>query len=112
MKDKQDVLEAIGLSKNESKVYLFLLRLGSSTATEITKESCVHRSNVYDALESLIKKGCVSYIKKMDRTYFAAANPENLKNILREKQLRQDFSKRRRRFWGKRKAGLSIGKPS
>ena len=64
MNGKQDVLEEIGLSKNEAKIYLTLLRLGNVTATDIIKESGVHRSNVYDVLDSLVKKGCVAYIQK------------------------------------------------
>ena len=87
MVDKQEMLENIGFSKNEAKVYLTVLRLGSCTATEITKESNIHRSNVYDALESLIKKGCVAYVFKKDVKNFEATNPENLRNILKEKQV-------------------------
>jgi len=86
MIEKQQILEEIGLSKNEARVYLTLLKLGSSTATEITKESGIHRSNVYDALENLIKKGCAAHIQKGEVKYFEATNPENLQNILREKK--------------------------
>ncbi|MBW2981520.1 hypothetical protein KY343_01440 [Candidatus Woesearchaeota archaeon] len=86
MTEKQQILEDIGFSKNESIVYLTVLRLGSCTATEITKESNIHRSNVYDALESLIKKGCVAYVFKKDVKNFEATNPENLCNILMEKE--------------------------
>jgi sugar-specific transcriptional regulator TrmB len=87
MTEKQQILEDIGFSKNESIVYLTVLRLGSCTATEITKESNIHRSNVYDALESLIKKGCIAYVFKKDVKHFEATNPENLSNILKEKQV-------------------------
>jgi sugar-specific transcriptional regulator TrmB len=86
MPEKQQILEDIGFSKNESIVYLTVLRLGSCTATEITKESGIHRSNVYDALESLIRKGCIAYVFKKDVKHFEATNPENLKNILIEKE--------------------------
>ena len=86
MSDKQEILENIGLSKNETKIYLVLLKLGSCTATEITKESGVHRSNVYDALDSLVKKGYVAYTKNDDVKCFVAANPENFKNLFREKE--------------------------
>jgi len=87
MLGKQEILEEIGLSKNEAKVYLTVLKLGCCTATEITKESGIHRSNVYDALDSLIKKGCVAHIFKGDVKNFEATNPENLKNILKEKEV-------------------------
>ena len=86
MIEKQNILEDIGFSRNESKVYLTVLKLGCCTATEITKESGIHRSNIYDALDSLIKKGCVAYVLKREVKHFEATNPENLKNIIKEKE--------------------------
>ena len=38
------VLEKIGLTRNQSEVYLALLKLGSTTAQQIIKESGMHRS--------------------------------------------------------------------
>ena len=60
------LLTSLGLSKNEAKVYLALLDLGSATAGKIAEKSKVHRTNVYDALERLIEKGVVTYIFKKD----------------------------------------------
>ena len=40
----EDILESAGLSKNESKVYLTLLRLGSSPAGIIAEKSRVYRT--------------------------------------------------------------------
>ena len=37
------LLEEIGLTENESKVYISLLRLGSATAGEITEKSVIDR---------------------------------------------------------------------
>jgi len=48
---RQKVLEELGLAKNEAKVYLNLLRLGSASVGKSTAESGVHRRNVYDSLE-------------------------------------------------------------
>jgi len=85
---KEEILRDIGFSKNESKVYLTLLRLGSSSATNIIQESGLHRSNVYDVLESLTKKGLVAHILKEDVKYFEVTPPHNLSNILKERELR------------------------
>ncbi|MFH1211984.1 MAG: helix-turn-helix domain-containing protein, partial [Candidatus Woesearchaeota archaeon] len=64
------VLREIGLSKNECRVYLSLIKLGSGTVQEISKKSNVHRANVYDVLNKLMEKGLVSYIiKKGKRLY-------------------------------------------
>ncbi len=83
---KTEVLEEIGLSKTEAKVYLALLDLGSALAGEITKKSEVNRTNVYDALERLITKGLVSYVIIANRKVFEPVNPDRLKEILKEKE--------------------------
>ncbi len=84
---KEEILEQIGFSKNEAKVYLALLELGNATAGEISKKSMVHRTNVYDALEGLSKKGAVAHFSKNNIRYFEAVDPESLMNILHEKEL-------------------------
>jgi sugar-specific transcriptional regulator TrmB len=80
------VLEEAGLAGNEVKVYLALLDLGSALAGEITKESGVNRTNVYDALDRLIEKGLVSYVVRANRKYFEAASPERIVNYLEERE--------------------------
>ncbi|HIH43355.1 TPA: hypothetical protein HA246_06960 [Candidatus Woesearchaeota archaeon] len=72
------ILEDIGLTKGEIKVYLALLELGSSTAGPIVNKSRVSPSKVYDILSRLIEKGIVSYIVKGKVKYFNAAAPERL----------------------------------
>ena len=84
------ILQEIGLSNTEAKVYLALLELGSALAGEITKKSEVNRTNVYDALERLIEKGLVSYVISANRKMFEAVNPERLREMLREKQVKLD----------------------
>lgn len=80
------VLESIGISGNEIKVYLALLDLGSALAGEITKKSGVNRTNVYDALERLTERGLVSYVVQANRKYFEAAKPDRLIKYLEEKE--------------------------
>jgi HTH-type transcriptional regulator, sugar sensing transcriptional regulator len=79
-------LQEFGLSNTEAKVYLALLEIGKSQAGEITKKSTVNRTNVYDALERLIKKGLVSYVNENNKKVFEAVNPERLQEIVEEKQ--------------------------
>jgi sugar-specific transcriptional regulator TrmB len=75
------VLENAGVTRVEAKVYLALVELGSSLAGAITRHSGVQRRTVYDALERLIEKGLVSYIKTNNRKYFQAADPDRLLDI-------------------------------
>src|SRR3989344_2634445 len=79
-------LEQIGLTKNQSAVYLALLKLGSTTAQNILKESGLHRSRVYDSLERLEDLGLVSFVVKDFKKYFQAANPEKLVDYVNEKK--------------------------
>lgn len=85
-----EVLQEIGLSNTGAKVYLALLELGSALAGEITKKSGVNRTNVYDALERLIEKGLVTYVISANRKVFESVDPERLREILREKQVKLD----------------------
>ena len=50
---KENILMDLGLSKNESKIYLSLLEQGISTATQVAEKSGIHRVNVYDSLNKL-----------------------------------------------------------
>lgn len=84
--DKDKILEDIGLSKNETKVYLALLESGQSSLKTIVNVSGVHRTNVYDALKRLIQKGIVSYIKKDKTTYYEANDPNSLMSIVKQKE--------------------------
>jgi sugar-specific transcriptional regulator TrmB len=80
------ILEEIGLTKNEIKIYLALLKLGATTSGKIILESQLHRSRVYDALERLIDKGLVSYVIKANRKWFQAAPPNTILGFLDEKR--------------------------
>lgn len=79
-------LHKVGLTEGESKVYISLLKLGTSTVGPIMKESGVAHSNVYSILQRLIKKGIVSFIIKKKTKYFQAANPLNLYKYLDKKE--------------------------
>lgn len=83
------ILEEIGLTKSESKVYLALLELGSSTTWNIIKKSKVASSKIYELLDKLIEKGLVTTHIESNTKYFNAVNPQRLKDYLSEKK--KDF---------------------
>ena len=80
------LLRDIGLTDIEIEIYLDLIKEGSSLAGEIAKKTGLHRRTVYDAVERLIEKGLVSYIKTNNRKYFEAVDPSRLLEILKEKE--------------------------
>jgi len=72
------VLEDIGLSKNEIKTYLALLKLGKTTSWKLIAETSIQVSALYYCLNNLIKKGLVSYVMIANKKQFQAASPEQL----------------------------------
>lgn len=84
--DVNDSLRELGLTGHEAKVYLALLKNGASLAGRISRMTGIHRRNVYDITERLIKKGVVGYILKNNRRYFEAVNPDRFVDILKEKE--------------------------
>lgn len=69
------VLEELGLSKNEVKIYLFLLKQGESTTGPIIKETGIANSRVYESINSLINKGFIIYNVQKDGKHFSAVKP-------------------------------------
>lgn len=84
--DINNSLEKLGLTKNQSVVYISLLKLGSTNAQNIIKESGMHRSRVYDSLEKLQQLGLVSFVVKDFKKYFQASKPEKLLDYIYEKK--------------------------
>ena len=80
------LLEKIGLTKSEIKVYLALIDLGSSSVGPITKKARVASSKTYELLNKLIQKGLVTTFKENNVNYFKSVNPYRLKDYLEEKK--------------------------
>lgn len=74
----KDTLIEYGLSKRESETYYILLSVNDALASEISEKTRESRTNTYDTLKNLIKKGLVSYVIKNNKKYFIATNPKKL----------------------------------
>jgi sugar-specific transcriptional regulator TrmB len=73
-------LERLGLSKAESKVYVYLAKVGPSKAKDLSRELRMTKQQLYPALNSLKKKGIVT--SRTERTpVFAALAFEELLNL-------------------------------
>jgi HTH-type transcriptional regulator, sugar sensing transcriptional regulator len=88
-------LKEAGLTDGETRVYLALLELGSSTSGPIIEKSDVNRSIIYRILEKLIKKGLASYITKEKTKYYQAAPPNKILDYIesREEELKINKNK-------------------
>ena len=82
------ILEDIGLSNAEIKVYLALLELGTSTAGPILEKSGLQNSVVHMTLNKLIDRGFVTFIKEGKRNHYQAANPRHIIDFINEKKER------------------------
>lgn len=82
------ILEDLGLTSAEIKVYITLLELGSSTAGPILEKSGIQNSVVHRALHSLMNKGLINFIAEGKRKLYQATNPENFFNFIEEKKKR------------------------
>ena len=88
----------LGLTANETKVYITLLDLGTAQAGHVTEKSGVHRRNVYDALSRLMEKGLISFVIVNNKKLFSPVNPKRFLEIIEEKKfelenLKNDFGK-------------------
>ncbi|MCA9459388.1 MAG: helix-turn-helix domain-containing protein [Nanoarchaeota archaeon] len=81
-------LEKIGLSLNESKAYLALLKNSELKVGDIIKETQIPQSKIYAILERLLEKNLISYKLKGNIKYFSANSTKNLFSLLEEKEER------------------------
>src|SRR4030042_1799905 len=79
-------LRKIGLTGNESKVYLELTKRDSLSANDLAKKVGLDRTLTYQLLNSLIEKGLVGYIIKDRKKYFQVSNLKSLLNRIDEQK--------------------------
>lgn len=71
-------LEKLGLNSKEIKLYLKLLELGSSGAHSLSKRIDENRTTTYSLLNSMEKKGVISYFTKNNVKYYSPSDPKIL----------------------------------
>ncbi|MEK6932515.1 MAG: helix-turn-helix domain-containing protein [Nanoarchaeota archaeon] len=82
-------LNELGLSSNEIKIYLSLLKSGMLNPTQLAEKTGLHRSYVYDTLERLLEKGIINTVLTNNKKNYQAVDPKVLREIfeLKLKQL-------------------------
>lgn len=86
MAQYSDILEELGLAKNEARIYETLVREGESGVGEVSVKSGVHRRNVYDSLNRLTERGLVFERITSTEHLHQATDPRKLTEILKEKE--------------------------
>jgi sugar-specific transcriptional regulator TrmB len=80
------LIEELGLSNKEARIYVAALKLGPSAVQQIADRSGIKRVTTYVILESLLSLGLVSQSIRGRKTYFVAESPQNLERLLEKRQ--------------------------
>lgn len=82
------ILEDVGLTTGEIKLYLALLGLGEATAGPLINKTGLQNSVVHATLPKLLEKGLVSYVKKGHIRHYHATDPQAILKFIDEKKRR------------------------
>jgi len=82
----EKLLEDVGLTKGEVRVYLTLLKIGETTTGKIIEEAEISSGKIYEILDKLIRKGLVGYIVKEKTKYFVASSPNRILDFVKVKE--------------------------
>jgi sugar-specific transcriptional regulator TrmB len=85
MDEHHHILEKLGFSSSEAKVYLSLIRYSSCTIQVLAKCTNIHRRNIYDVINRLIEKGMVCEIVTSGGNLYKAFDPEKIESIYNQK---------------------------
>ncbi len=75
-------LTKIGVSPQETRLYLSMLALGDTTVSEIARSAAIHRPMVYKMLPRLCEKGLVFKQASGKRERYRAEHPSRLKYLM------------------------------
>lgn len=81
----KELFYSLGLTKNESNVYISLLELGNAQVGQITEKSGIHRRNVYDSISRLMEKGLLGSVIVNNKKIFSPVNPKRFLELIDEK---------------------------
>jgi sugar-specific transcriptional regulator TrmB len=82
----QEILQELGLSPNEAKIYEGLVNIGQAGVPEISLKIGVHKRNIYDTVPRLLQKGLIYQISDSKENKYAAIEPNKLIDLLWEKE--------------------------
>lgn len=81
------IFEGLRLSRNESQIYLDLIKYKKSSILEISKRTKIHRSNIYDCVRKLMDIGLISEVIEEKRKLIKILDPERILDYLKQKEL-------------------------
>jgi sugar-specific transcriptional regulator TrmB len=82
----QEKLRDFGLTKNESKIYVFLSKKGPKKAIEISREEKIPRTETYHLLSTLETKGIITASIQRPTRFFAVTIEKAIESIIHNQQ--------------------------
>lgn len=83
----QKVIEQLGFTGKEARVYLAVLHLGESHISDIAAQVKIPRSSAQVIVDKLYKEGLVNFYVMRRYKYWVAENPEKLLTHLRQREV-------------------------
>lgn len=80
------MLESIGLTETQAKIYLYLIKNKKSTILEISRGTNIARTNIYYNINKLIENGLIIEVIERGKNYLSPEHPENLVKMIRNKE--------------------------
>ncbi len=88
-----DILQKLGFSEGESRVYQAILHSENATLQSIHEATGIERRNVYDIINKLISKGLAAYFIENGHKIYRLTSPKNILSYLDEEQKEIDEKK-------------------
>ncbi len=85
-----ETLRKIGLEDKKAKIYLAALELGETTIIGISRKTGIKRTTVYENMDEMVHLGYIRAVARGKKKHFIAANPGELKTLIRKKELLLD----------------------
>ena len=84
--DIEKSLALVGLTPSEVKIYLSLLKLGSSKAGKVIQYAGLQSSVVYNGINRLIELGLVAHVNAGKQRIFSASDPRIITELMQERE--------------------------
>lgn len=82
MNNQINLLEKLGLSKKEARLYLIALETGPATIAKLAQKSGLKRGTIYEFLGEMIEKGLLEISILGKRKLYAGTPPKKLQKII------------------------------
>lgn len=83
--DNVNIIKDLGLTDQEARMYLDLLKSGGVLASEVAHSVGIKRTTAYPILQSLASKGLVNVYFRKNKRFYYAQKPERLAGLFRRK---------------------------